>query len=436
MDISVFGIGYVGAVSAACLSRDGNKVIAADVNREKVDGLNAGVSPIVEPGLDELIRGGVANGSLSATGDTEQAVRESDLSFVCVGTPSAPNGSLDISYLVNVTEHLGSAIRKKNSHHSVVYRSTMLPGTMDSIIIPKLEAASGKKAGDGFGIAYYPEFLRESTAIKDYDNPGTIVFGKRDELTFDKLLEIHKKIPVSPIAVDIRAAEAIKYTNNAWHALKISFANEIGNICKAAGIDGHTIMSVLCADHRLNISPAYLKPGFAFGGSCLPKDLRALRYKARQLEVPTPILDATLAANEVQLARAYQMIAATGSRRIGMVGLSFKSGTDDLRESPFVELCEMLYGRGYDVRIYDPNIQIGKLTGANYQYIRSRLPHLASLLTTQIDDVVDHAEVLVLGNADVSREVLKRVDDDRLVIDLVRVDQGMASNERYQGICW
>lgn len=436
MHVSIFGIGYVGAVSAACLSRDGHRVVAADVNSDKVDSINAGQSPVVEPGLQQLIQDGVSRGALSATLDTERAVRESDLSFVCVGTPSAPNGSLDVSYLLNVTEQIGDAVRRKNAHHSVVYRSTMLPGTMDGVLIPRLEAAAGKTAGEGFGIGYYPEFLRESSAIRDYDDPGTVVFGKRDERTFERLMEIHRRFPGQPIVVDLRAAEAIKYANNAWHALKISFANEIGNICKAADIDGHTVMSVLCADTRLNISPVYLRPGFAFGGSCLPKDLRALRYKARQLEVPTPVLDAMLTANEIQIGRAFQMVAASGLRRVGMIGLSFKSGTDDLRESPFVELCEMLHGRGYEIRIYDPNIQIGKLTGANYQYVRSRLPHLASLLTTQIDDVIDHAEVLVLGNAEVARQVLKRTEDDKYIVDLVRVEQGIRSDERYQGLCW
>jgi len=342
-----------------------------------------------------------------------------------------------MDHLEAVTEQIGEVLAKKNEYHSVIYRSTMLPGTMDDILIPMLEKRSGKSAGKDFGIGYHPEFLRESTAIRDYDDPGIIVIGRRDPLTFDRMMEIYRNFRQAPVAVDLRTAEAIKYTNNAWHALKISFANEIGNVCKAASVDGHVVMDILCADRRLNISPAYLKPGFAFGGSCLPKDLRALRYKAHQLDVSTPILDATLTANDIQLQRAYRMVSESGCRKVGVIGLSFKSGTDDLRESPFVELCETLYGRGFEVAIYDPNIQIEKLTGANLSYVRSRLPHLAQLLTTRVEDVLDHAEVLVLGNPQVARDVLERWPaEDKQIVDLVRVSSSRRSNGNYQGICW
>jgi GDP-mannose 6-dehydrogenase len=333
-------------------------------------------------------------------------------------------------------EQIGAAIREKNSFHSVVMRSTILPGTMESIVLPALERASGRQAGVGFGVAYYPEFLRESTAIADYYDPGAIIFGRHDQATVDRLLDLHKIFKVEPRIVSIRTAEAVKYTNNAWHALKISFANEIGNICKEAGIDGHAVMEVLCADTRLNISKAYLKPGFAFGGSCLPKDLRALRFAARKLDVPTPILDATMEANEEQLRRAYSMIAATGKRRIGIIGLSFKPETDDLRESPLVELAERLYGRGYDIRIYDPNIQVSKLTGANLQFVKAHLPHLTSLLTADINEVIDHAEAFVLGNRDEAKRLMTALNDDRPLIDLVRIDQTRCSGDLYQGICW
>jgi GDP-mannose 6-dehydrogenase len=436
MQISVFGIGYVGAVSAACLANDGHQVLAVDPNPQKVDPLNAGISPIVEPGLDGLIQEGIRSKRLHATSDVREAIQGSDISFVCVGTPSRANGSLDTGYVIAAAKEIGSAIREKNSFHSVVMRSTILPGTMESIVLPALERTSGRQAGVGFGVAYYPEFLRESTAIADYYDPGAIIFGRHDQVTIDRLMEIHKIFKVEPRTVSIRTAEAVKYTNNAWHALKISFANEIGNICKAAGIDGHAVMDVLCADTRLNISKAYLKPGFAFGGSCLPKDLRALRFAARKLEVPTPVLDATLEANEEQLRRAYAMVAATGKRRIGIIGLSFKPETDDLRESPLVELAERLYGRGYEIRIYDPNIQVSKLTGANLHFVRSHLPHLTSLLTADMNEVIDHAEVFVLGNRAEAKRLMEVVDDGRPLIDLVRIDQTRCSGDFYQGICW
>ncbi|MEE1611667.1 UDP-glucose/GDP-mannose dehydrogenase family protein [Microvirga sp. CF3016] len=436
MQISVFGIGYVGAVSAACLANDGHNVIAVDPNPQKVGPLNEGISPIVEPGLEEMIKGGISSKRLVATSDVREAVQGTDLSFVCVGTPSRSNGSLDTAYVSAAAEQIGAAIREKNDFHSVVMRSTILPGTMESIVLPALERASGRQAGVGFGVAYYPEFLRESTAIADYYDPGAIIFGRHDQATVDRLVDLHKIFKVEPKIVSIRTAEAVKYTNNAWHALKISFANEIGNICKEAGIDGHTVMEVLCADTRLNISKAYLKPGFAFGGSCLPKDLRALRFAARKLDVPTPILDATMEANEEQLRRAYSMVAATGKRRIGIIGLSFKPETDDLRESPLVELAERLYGRGYDIRIYDPNIQVAKLTGANLQFVKAHLPHLTSLLTADIDEVIDHAEAFVLGNRDEAKRLMAALSDDRPLIDLVRIDQTRCSGDLYQGICW
>ncbi|MEZ0169727.1 nucleotide sugar dehydrogenase [Microvirga sp. TS319] len=436
MQISVFGIGYVGAVSAACLANDGHNVIAVDPNPQKVEPLNAGVSPIVEPGLEELIQGGIRSKRLKATNDVRDAVQGSDLSFICVGTPSRTNGSLDTGYVTAAAEQIGAAIREKNSFHSIVMRSTILPGTMESIVLPTIERTSGRQAGVGFGIAYYPEFLRESTAIADYYDPGAIIFGKYDQATVDRLIDLHKIFKIDPKVVSIRTAEAVKYTNNAWHALKISFANEVGNICKAAGIDGHAVMDVLCSDTRLNISKAYLKPGFAFGGSCLPKDLRALRFAARRLEVPTPLLDATMEANEEQLKRAYSMVAATGKRRIGLIGLSFKPETDDLRESPLVELAERLFGRGYDIRIYDPNIQVSKLTGANLHFVRSHLPHLTSLLTANIDEVIEHAEVFVLGNRAEAQRLMRLVDDGRPLIDLVRIDQTRCSGDFYQGICW
>jgi len=436
MDISVFGVGYVGAVSAGCLARDGHRVTAVDVAANKIRDLNRGLSPIVETGLERIIADNVAAGRLTATRSVNKAIHTSDLSLVCVGTPSARNGSLDVSHLERVTAQIATALRGKNSYHSVVYRSTVVPGTVDSILIPRLEQMSGKQVGKDFGVGYMPEFLREGMAIHDYDNPGIAVFGAHDQITADRLKSLHAADKAPPALTEIAVAEAVKYACNAWHATKISFANEIGNICKSMGLDGQEVMEIMCRDHKLNVSPAYLKPGFAFGGSCLPKDLRALRFAARQREVPTPVLDAVLAANEIQLSHAYNMIEACSRRRVGVLGLSFKPGTDDLRESPLVELVERLHGRGYSVKIFDPNIQMGKLTGTNLKYVRSRLPHVSSLLSNSLVRVLDHAEVVVIGNAALGRDAMPLIDDSQMVIDLVRTSAGKTSQGSYKGLCW
>jgi GDP-mannose 6-dehydrogenase len=438
MRISVFGIGYVGAVSAGCLARDGHFVLAVDPNQDKVATLNAGRSPILEPGLEEIIAEQVRSGRLKAIGDPRQAIMETDVSFVCVGTPSRFNGSLDTGYVLRAAE-IGRALRDKDEFHTVVFRSTILPGTMDEAVIPTLARASGKTPGVDFGVGYHPEFLRESTAIKDYYEPGAVIIGalEPDDAAVDVLREINAAMPVKPSVVAIRAAEAIKYVNNCWHALKVSFSNEIGNICKASGLDSHEVMEILCSDTRLNISPAYMKPGFAFGGSCLPKDLRALRFRARELDVPTPVLDATLTANEVQLRRAFDMVAQIGARRVGIVGLSFKSNTDDLRESPLVELAERLYGKGFDLRIYDPAVHYSALVGANLHYVRSHIPHLSTLLADDLESVCDHAEVLVIGKRDDdARRAVERTRGKATVVDLVRLANGAKSTAGYDGICW
>lgn len=435
MKVSIFGIGYVGAVSAACLAADGNEVVAVDPNVDKVDALNAARSPIVEPGLDEIIVNTIASKRLRATADAEAAVHGTELSLVCVGTPSRPNGSLDTGYVKMACEQIGKALAKTDAFHSVVMRSTILPGTMESLVIPTLEAASGKRAGIDFGVGYYPEFLRESTAIKDYYQPGAIVFGRyhSDEKTIERLKKLNAHLPTTPVITDVRTAEAVKYTNNCWHAVKISFANEIGNICKAVGIDGHEVMDILCSDTRLNISTAYMKPGFAFGGSCLPKDLRALRYKARETDVPTPILDATMAANHVQLDRAFKLVEESGKKRIGMVGLTFKADTDDLRESPLVALAEQLRGKGYDLAIYDPNVK--KMFGNGYS--RSTIEHLSAFVTDDLDEVMERSETIVIGNRDhAATRVLAEAGADLKVIDLVRIEGRERLNGQYQGICW
>jgi GDP-mannose 6-dehydrogenase len=435
MKISVFGIGYVGAVSAACLAADGHDVVAVDPNREKAEALGAGKSPIVEPGLGEIIETSVRCGRLRATTDFKDSVLTTDLSLVCVGTPSRPNGSLDTSYVEAACSEIGLALKQSSHFHSVVMRSTILPGTMESVVIPALEAASGKIAGLHFGVGYYPEFLRESTAIKDYYDPGAVVFGQYDGdiRTIARLRELNARHPVEPIVVSVRTAEAVKYTNNCWHAVKISFANEIGNICKSTGIDGTRVMEILCSDTRLNISSAYLKPGFAFGGSCLPKDLRALRHRARENDIPTPVLDATMKANDIQLDRAFQMVSESGAKRVGMIGLTFKAGTDDLRESPLVALAEQLHGKGYDLSIYDPNVK--RIHGDGH--VHSSIGHLSAFVTDDIDEMVSRSQIIVIGNKDrATARIVESASDDLHVVDLVRIDGMERLNGQYQGICW
>ena len=425
-------------MSAACLARDGHDVVAVDVNQDKVDILNRGLSPIVEPKLSESIRAVVRAGRLKATTDPFAAISSTDISLVCVGTPSQENGSLETSFVSRVAQEIGESIRKSTNFHSVVMRSTMLPGTMENLIIPILERSSGKRAGREFGVAYLPEFLREGTAIADYDDPGTIVFGVDDDpRTLRRLMDIHAKFSVTPQVMSIRGAEAVKYANNAWHATKISFANEMGLLCKAMGVDSHEVMNVLVSDKKLNISPAYLKPGFAFGGSCLPKDVSALRYAGRNVDIDTPLLDAVLQANENQIRSAFRLVAATGKRRIGLVGLSFKPDTDDLRYSPMLEIAERLIGRGYELAIYDSNIRLSRLTGVNRDHLTSRLPHIACLLREKMSDLIAFADVLVVGNRkEFLKNSLPSIGHEKTIIDLVRISPEKQTGTNYRGICW
>src|SRR5437762_1221103 len=347
MRVSVFGLGYVGSVSAASFAADGHQVVGVDINRDKVAALNAGRSPIVEPGLDALIAKGVAEGCLRATSDTEEAVTASEVSLLCVGTPSRRNGSLDLSYLERVTSEVGAALRKKSGYHVVVVRSTVLPGTTNERVIPLLEQASGKPYGEGFGVSVNPEFLREGTALKDFRKPPMTLVGHNHAADASGTIALYQSIDATLVSTSIRVAEMLKYTCNAWHALKICFANEIGNLCKQLDMDSHQVMDIFCRDEKLNLSPAYLKPGFAFGGSCLPKDVRALIHRGRQADLETPVLSAVLESNQRQIARAYELVAATGKRRVGVLGMAFKAGTNDLRESPVVSLVERLIGKGY-----------------------------------------------------------------------------------------
>ena len=435
MRISIFGLGYVGAVCAACLSDAGHEVIGVDVSPIKVDLTNRGKAPVVEPGLEAILERQVGLGRLRATSDTEDAVRNTDITMICVGTPSRKNGSLDLRYIKKVCKGIGKAMRDK-PYHSVVVRSTVLPGTVRKHVIPLLEEASGKKAGEGFGVAINPEFLRESTAIRDYLEPPMTVIGELDERSGDALASLYATFPAPLIRRSIEIAEMVKYSCNAWHAVKVTFANEIGAIAKAAGVDGRAVMEIVCSDTKLNISPYYMKPGFAFGGSCLPKDMRALVYRANQLDVEPPMLSAVLRSNKAQIEKAVELITSFGKRRIGLLGLSFKSETDDLRESPLVELAETLIGKGYELSIFDRNVDYARVHGANRDYINDKIPHVSSLLNSNLDEVVEHAEVMIVGNRDAQfAHVLKQVNGSRPTVDLVGFMDGI-SHGHTQGICW
>jgi GDP-mannose 6-dehydrogenase len=437
MKISVLGLGYVGAVSAGCLARDGHEVIGVDPERVKVDLINSGRSPIIEKDIGGIIAEQAAAGRLSATSDLESAVRNTDLALVCVGTPSLPNGGLDLRYVRRVCEQIGKVIATHPGAPVVVMRSTMLPGTMRDVVIPILERTSQKKAGQEFGVCINPEFLREGTAVHDYYHPPKTVIGEVNRASGDLLANLYGKMPGPMIRTDIETAEMVKYADNTWHALKVGFANEIGTICKALQVDAHKVMEIFCQDQKLNLSPYYLKPGFAFGGSCLPKDVRALLHKAKTLDLTLPILASILPSNQLQIERGIQAVVEKGKNKVGILGFSFKAGTDDLRESPMVELCERLIGKGYDLKVYDRNVSLAALHGANRDYILNRIPHISRLMVPTIDDVLGHAETIVIGNsAPEFAEVPSRVGEGQTVIDFVRVCDSRTVLGVYEGLCW
>jgi GDP-mannose 6-dehydrogenase len=437
LKISIFGLGYVGTVSAGCLAQAGHEVIGVDPVRTKVDLINRGQSPIIEAEINEIVASFAGSGRLRATDDPAAAIRETELSFVCVGTPSQPNGNLDLRYIRRICEQIGEALRDKAARHTVVIRSTILPGTMRNIVIPILEETSGKKAGRDFGVSNNPEFLREGTAVKDFRQPPKTVIGQVDAASGDALAAIYEGIDAPLIRTDVETAEMIKYVDNCWHALKIGFANEIGNLCKSLQIDAHAVMDIFCQDRKLNISSAYLKPGFAFGGSCLPKDLRALSYKAKTEDLQLPIITSILPSNEIQVSRGLQMILDKGNRKVGVLGFSFKAGTDDLRESPVIEVIERLIGKGYDLRIYDRNVNLASLVGANRDYILNRIPHISKLMVPSIAAVLDFAETVVVGNNDPEfRSLTAQVNDTQKVVDFVRITGKESLNGKYDGICW
>lgn len=439
MQISIFGMGYVGVVSAACLARDGHQIVGIDPNLTKVELINAGQSPIIEEQVPEMVEAAVDGGRLTATTDVHKAVMDSELSLVCVGTPSRDNGSLDLQHVRNVCQQIGEVLCEKNEFHTVIMRSTMLPGSMHGAVKRELESASGKSAGHDFGLCNNPEFLREGTAVYDYYNPPKTVVGELESappLAGDQIVSLYKELDAPLIRTSVEVAEMVKYVDNTWHALKVGFGNEIGRICKAMSIDSHEVMDIFVQDRKLNISPTYLKPGFAFGGSCLPKDLRALAYMARSADVDVPILDAVLPSNQKQVAIACDMISQTGSKQVGLLGLSFKEGTDDLRESPLVDLVEWLIGKGYRVKIFDRNVNLSKLVGANREYILKQIPHISELFVESPEEAVDHAGVIVVGNR--SEEFGNVLSDpgDKLIIDLVRIFEDRRSDSRYHGLSW
>lgn len=437
MRLSVFGLGYVGCVSAACFAGEGHEVVGVDVNATKAEIINRGQSPIVEAGIKELIGEVVAAGRLRATTDSAEAIKDSDVSLVCVGTPSNPNGSLNLTYVKRVCQEIGAALEPKRARHIIIIRSTMLPGTIENVVVPTLEVYSGKKAGRDFGVCINPEFLREGTALKDFYAPPFTLIGADDDETAMVVKRLYAKTDAPLFVTGLQAAEMVKYACNCFHALKVSFANEIGNICKGLGIDSHEVMNVFCQDTKLNLSPYYLKPGFAFGGSCLPKDLRAITYKAKELDVDVPVLSAVLQSNRLQIDRALEMVLRTGRKRIGILGFSFKAGTDDLRESPMVALIETLIGKGMQLAIYDRDVSLARLFGANKEYIEREIPHISQLMRADIGEVLECSDLLIIGNkAEEFREIQSRLSRDQIVIDLVRTFGGRQTDDAYQGICW
>jgi GDP-mannose 6-dehydrogenase len=438
VNISIFGLGYVGAVSLACLARDGHQVIGVDIDAAKLDLIRRGKTPVVEKGMVELVEAVAASGRVRVTDDAREAVLESDLSLICVGTPSAPNGSQDQSAILRLTKSLGVALRDKSTPHIFVYRSTLVPGTVEEVLRPLLEGQSGKRDGEGFHVCFQPEFLREGSSIADYDHPPFTIVGASHPYPVERLKELFGHLPCEFHATSIRAAEMVKYSCNNFHALKITFANETARLCEALGVDPFEVMDLVCRDTQLNISRAYLKPGFAFGGSCLPKDLRATLHMAKMRDVELPMLGAILQSNRTHIDHAIAKIMASGKRRVGLIGLSFKAGTDDLRESPLVLLAEHCIGKGLSLQVYDPEVQLSRLLGANRRFIEEHLPHIGSLMRSSLEAVVADSEVLVVGAAyDGLAEALARhVQEDQLVLDLTGALRKPGLKGTVLGLCW
>lgn len=436
--ISIFGLGYVGSVSAACFAHMGHRVMGVDVNPDKVEMLESGRSPIIEAGMDELVAEGRRACHLHATTDAVAAVLGSDVSFICVGTPSQRSGKLDLSHVEDVSREIGVALREKKSYHTVILRSTVLPGTTESLVIPVLESVSGLRAGKDFAVGYNPEFIREGSAVADFLQPPYTILGATGSSPAVPR-QLYESIPAPIFETTINVAEMVKYTSNAFHALKVGFSNEMGTLCKNLGVDTEAVTRIFISDTRLNISPSYLSPGFAFGGSCLPKDLRALTYRAKELDLQLPLLESIATSNTEHVNRAVDGILQTGKRNISLLGLSFKAGTDDLRESPQVQLVKRLLGEGCQVKVWDRDVSLGRLAGSNRRFIEEVIPHIGSLLSTDLESVVRSAEVVVVGTKSVDREQLSSyLNSNQIVIDLVNLDPSHRpqSPAAYHGICW
>jgi GDP-mannose 6-dehydrogenase len=436
LKVALFGLGYVGCVSAGCFASSGHEVYGVDVNPVKVDILRSGKSPIIEKDVGELIADAVESGRLHATTSASEAVHATEVSLICVGTPSNPNGSLDLRHMYKVAEEIGGALRDHEAYHVVVIRSTVMPGTA-AAVARILETQTGRKHGEGFSVVVNPEFLREGTAVSDFVEPPFTLLGGEHARALDVVAQLYADVHAPIVQAETRVAEMVKYANNAYHAAKITFANEVGNICKALDIDSHKVMEIFCMDEKLNVSAAYLKPGFAFGGSCLPKDLRALTFRAKDLDIPVPMLESLTASNALQIRRVVDQLLRWKTRKLGFLGLSFKGGTDDLRESPIVEVVETMIGKGYDVRIYDSNVSLARLVGANKEYIEKEIPHIDRLMCKTMDEVLEHADVIVIGNRSSEfAESLTRLRPEQRALDLVRLLDQPPESDRYEGICW
>ena len=439
LSISIFGLGYVGSVSAACFASMGHKVIGVDLSPAKVEMMDSGRTPIVEARMAELVAEANQGCRLHATTDATRAVLNSDVSFVCVGTPSMRNGKLDLTHIAHVAKQIGAAVKQKTSPHVFVLRSTVLPGTTETVVLPILERESGKRCGVDFAVCYNPEFMREGSAVADFLNPPYTILGASDSSHLALLRELYKDVPGTLYETTIPTAEMAKYFSNCYHALKVGFANEMGTMCKHLGVDAQAVTKIFTSDTKLNVSAAYLSPGFAFGGSCLPKDLRAITYQAKDLDLNLPLLESLMISNAEHINRAVDMVLSTGKKKIAQLGLSFKAGTDDLRESPQVQLIKRLLGEGLAVQVWDEDVYLGRLAGSNRQYIEEVIPHIGSVLSADLEGVLREAEVVILGNKSASKEQLaKYLRPDQIVVDLIHLDPARrpVGAARYEGICW
>lgn len=436
--ISIFGLGYVGAVSLACLARDGHEITGVDVDPDKLELLRAGRAPVIETGIQELMHAVVRGGAVNITNSVREAILATDVSFVCVGTPAGSNGNQDLTAIRRVAEQIGAVLPEKDSRHLVVIRSTVKPGTVEEILQPVIEASSGLRAGRDFSLCFQPEFLREGTSINDYDHPPLTVIGTQDEYAAQVLHAVFGHLPCEFVRTSIRTAEMLKYACNAFHAVKVTFANEVGRISQAAGVDPHEVMKLLCMDRQLNISSAYLRPGYAFGGSCLPKDLKALLYLAKNADVELPMLAHILPSNAAHVEHAVQRVLRSGKRSVGLIGLSFKAGTDDLRESPLVITAERFIGKGLQLSIFDPAVQVARLIGSNRRFIEESIPHIASLMTDDLRALVRRSEVLVVAmkTPEVLNALAMNTSEDQLLVDIVGLPDPGTQRARYEGVCW